>query len=52
MHGFPLIPKTTPRLGDAWFDTTHETGRFMLTVMSGISELERDLIRKRCQAGI
>jgi len=24
----------------------------MLTVMSGIAELERDLIRKRCQAGI
>ena len=27
-------------------------GRFMLTVTSGIAELERDLIRKRCQAGI
>jgi DNA invertase Pin-like site-specific DNA recombinase len=27
-------------------------GRFMLTVMSGIAELERDLIRKRCAAGI
>jgi DNA invertase Pin-like site-specific DNA recombinase len=24
----------------------------MLTVMSGIAELERDIIRKRCQAGI
>ena len=24
----------------------------MLTVMGGIAELERDLIRKRCQAGI
>jgi DNA invertase Pin-like site-specific DNA recombinase len=39
-------------LGDSWCDTTNEMGRFMLTVMSGISELERDLIRKRCQAGI
>ena len=39
-------------LGDAWCDTTNEMGRFMLTVMSGIAELERDLIRKRCQAGI
>src|SRR6516165_1468133 len=38
--------------GDAWCDTTNEMGRFMLTVMSGIAELERDLIRKRCQAGI
>jgi DNA invertase Pin-like site-specific DNA recombinase len=39
-------------LGDSWCDTTNEMGRFMLTVMSGISELERDLIRKRCEAGI
>src|SRR6516162_3779191 len=39
-------------LGDSWCDTTNEMGRFMLTVMSGISELERDLIRKRCDAGI
>jgi DNA invertase Pin-like site-specific DNA recombinase len=39
-------------LGDSWCDTTNEMGRFMLTVMSGISELERDLIRKRCAAGI
>jgi DNA invertase Pin-like site-specific DNA recombinase len=39
-------------LGDSWCDTTNETGRFMLTVMSGIAELERDLIRKRCAAGI
>jgi DNA invertase Pin-like site-specific DNA recombinase len=39
-------------LGDAWCDTTNEMGRFMLTVMSGIAELERDLIRRRCAAGI
>ena len=39
-------------LGDSWCDTTNEMGRFMLTVMSGIAELERELIRKRCQAGI
>jgi DNA invertase Pin-like site-specific DNA recombinase len=39
-------------LGDSWCDTTSEMGRFMLTVMSGIAELERDLIRKRCAAGI
>src|SRR5262245_57919082 len=34
-------------IGDTWCDTTNEMGRFMLTVMSGIAELERDLIRKR-----
>ena len=39
-------------LGDSWCDTTNEMGKFMLTVMAGISELERDLIRKRCAAGI
>ena len=39
-------------LGDSWCDTTNEMGRFMLAVMSGIAALERDLIRKRCQAGI
>jgi DNA invertase Pin-like site-specific DNA recombinase len=39
-------------LGEGWCDTTSEMGRFMLTVMSGIAELERDLIRKRCVAGI
>ena len=39
-------------IGDSWCDTTNEMGRFMLTVMSGIAELERELIRKRCQAGI
>jgi DNA invertase Pin-like site-specific DNA recombinase len=39
-------------LGDPWCDTTNEMGRFLLTVMSGFAELERELIRKRCQAGI
>ena len=39
-------------LGDSWCDTTSAMGRFMLTVMSGIAELKRDLIRKRCAAGI
>jgi DNA invertase Pin-like site-specific DNA recombinase len=40
-------------LGDSWCDTTADgVGRFVLTVMSGIAELERDLIRKRCAAGI
>ena len=39
-------------LGDTWCDTTNEMGRFMLTVMSGIAELERDIIKKRCAAGI
>ena len=39
-------------LGDSWCDTTSDTGRLMLAIMGGIAEFERELIRKRCQAGI
>jgi len=39
-------------LGDAWCDTTTEVGRLMLTIMGGIAEFERGLIRQRCEAGI
>ncbi len=34
-------------LGDAWADTTTEHGRLMLTVLGGLAEFERDLIRVR-----
>ena len=39
-------------LGESWCDTTSEVGRLMLTIMGGIAEFERDLIRKRCEEGI
>ena len=39
-------------LGDSWCDTTTDVGRLVLAIMSGIAEFERELIRKRCQAGI
>jgi DNA invertase Pin-like site-specific DNA recombinase len=39
-------------LGEAWCDTTTDVGRLMLTIMGGIAEFERDLIRKRCEEGI
>src|ERR1700721_129247 len=32
-------------LGDTWADTTTSHGRLMLTVLGGLAELERDLIR-------
>jgi DNA invertase Pin-like site-specific DNA recombinase len=32
-------------LGDAWADTTTSHGRLMLTVLGGLAEFERDLIR-------
>jgi DNA invertase Pin-like site-specific DNA recombinase len=38
-------------LGDAWADTTTAHGRLMLTVLSGLAEFERDLIRTRTGEG-
>ncbi len=38
-------------LGDAWADTTTSHGRFMLTVLGGLAEFERDLIRARTSEG-
>ena len=39
-------------LGEAWCDTTTDVGRLMLTIMGGIAEFERGLIRERCEEGI
>src|SRR5690348_10787412 len=38
-------------LGDAWADTTTSPGRLMLTVLGGLAEFERDLIRARTSEG-
>jgi DNA invertase Pin-like site-specific DNA recombinase len=38
-------------LGDAWADTTTAHGRLMLTVLSGLAEFERELIRARTGEG-
>jgi Resolvase, N terminal domain/Helix-turn-helix domain len=37
--------------GDAWADTTTSHGRLMLTVLGGLAEFERDLIRARTSEG-
>ena len=39
-------------LGEAWCDTTTDIGRLLFTLMGGIAEFERGLIRKRCEEGI
>ena len=39
-------------LGESWCDTTTPVGRLLITVMSGVAEFERGLIRERCEAGI
>jgi DNA invertase Pin-like site-specific DNA recombinase len=38
-------------LGDAWADTTTAHGRLMLTVLGGLAEFERELIRNRTSEG-
>ena len=38
-------------LGDSWADTTTSHGRLMLTVLGGLAEFERDLIRARTGEG-
>ena len=38
-------------LADAWADTTTAHGRLMLTVLGGLAEFERDLIRTRTGEG-
>jgi DNA invertase Pin-like site-specific DNA recombinase len=38
-------------LGDTWADTTTSHGRLMLTVLGGLAEFERDLIRARTGQG-
>jgi DNA invertase Pin-like site-specific DNA recombinase len=38
-------------LGDTWSDTTTSHGRLMLTVLGGLAEFERDLIRSRTGEG-
>ena len=38
-------------LGDSWADTTTAHGRLMLTVIGGLAEFERDLIRARTSEG-
>jgi DNA invertase Pin-like site-specific DNA recombinase len=39
-------------LREAWCDTTTSAGRLMMTIMGGIAQFERELIRSRCAEGI
>jgi DNA invertase Pin-like site-specific DNA recombinase len=38
-------------LADAWADTTTPHGRLMLTVLGGLAEFERELIKARTEEG-
>ena len=39
-------------LDDPWLDTTTPHGELILTIMGGMAEFERKLIRQRCDEGI
>jgi DNA invertase Pin-like site-specific DNA recombinase len=39
-------------LNETWCDTTTAVGRLLVTIMAGINEFERGLIRQRCDEGI
>jgi DNA invertase Pin-like site-specific DNA recombinase len=39
-------------LDDPWCDTSTPQGEFFLTIMGGLAEFERKLIRQRCAEGI
>jgi DNA invertase Pin-like site-specific DNA recombinase len=39
-------------IGESWCDTTTEVGRLIMTIMGGVAEFERGLIRQRCNDGI
>jgi DNA invertase Pin-like site-specific DNA recombinase len=39
-------------LRDTWADTTNAHGRLIITVLAGLAEFERELIRTRCGEGM
>jgi DNA invertase Pin-like site-specific DNA recombinase len=39
-------------LREGWCDTATPAGKLMMTVMGGVAEFERELIRERCEEGI
>jgi DNA invertase Pin-like site-specific DNA recombinase len=52
LHDLETLSCGFVSLGEAWCDTTTDVGRLMLTIMGGIAQFERGLIRKRCEEGI
>ena len=47
-----LKPGDTLIVEDPWLDTTTPHGELILTIMGGMAEFERKLIRARCDEGI
>jgi DNA invertase Pin-like site-specific DNA recombinase len=51
-HHFGLSLELGIERPEGWCDTTSSIGRLVISIMAGIAEFERELIRARCQAGI
>ena len=43
---------TFKSLAEPWADTTSDHGKLILTILGGLAEFERSLIRSRTEAGI
>jgi DNA invertase Pin-like site-specific DNA recombinase len=52
LHDLQTLSCGFVSLGESWCDTTTDVGRLLLTMMGGIAEFERGIIRKRCEEGI
>jgi DNA invertase Pin-like site-specific DNA recombinase len=52
LHELETLSVGFQSLAESWCDTTTPAGKLMLTIMSGIAEFERSLIRSRCEEGI
>jgi DNA invertase Pin-like site-specific DNA recombinase len=51
LHAIGKAGATFKSLADAWADTTTPHGRLMVTILGGLAEFERDLIKARTDDG-
>jgi DNA invertase Pin-like site-specific DNA recombinase len=51
LHAIGKAGATFKSLADAWADTTTPHGRLMLTILGGLAEFERELIKARTDDG-
>lgn len=51
VHTIETSGATLKALADSWADTTTPTGKLILTVLGGLAEFERSLIRERTSEG-
>jgi len=52
MHDLTEMECGFVSLRETWCDTTSKVGRLVMTIMGGINQFERELIRERCEGGI